>query len=190
MTIQRIVENVQSIVQTARRLWTHRYCGQDIVTVCSAPRNDALTTVPLRILETMTLTKRRNEERYYSGPISEHLADPKGVRGLAFQQKGVCNRSDYNTTSKIISDCTACRTILCLKVIFDDGRIVNNSKNELKRKPKSQYGFKKFISHEPIITKGPIPVPLPLYFRHLVLASRHDCHWLVPLVSRRWLVDE
>ncbi|KAG8317873.1 hypothetical protein J6590_015854 [Homalodisca vitripennis] len=48
-----------------------------------------------------------------------------------------------------------------------------------------QYGFKKFISDEPIITKGPIPVPLPLY-----LASRHDYHWLVPLVSRRWLVDE
>ncbi|KAG8300856.1 hypothetical protein J6590_066072 [Homalodisca vitripennis] len=41
----------------------------------------------------------------------------------------------------------------------------------------------KFISHEPIITKGPIPVPLPFYFRHLVLASRHDYHWLAPLVT-------
>ncbi|KAG8315024.1 hypothetical protein J6590_079414 [Homalodisca vitripennis] len=60
----------------------------------------------------------------------------------------------------------------------------------LKMKEVTIYGFKKFISHEPIITKGPIPVPLPLYFRHLVLASRHDCHWLVPLVSRRWSVDE
>ncbi|KAG8282413.1 hypothetical protein J6590_037783 [Homalodisca vitripennis] len=44
--------------------------------------------------------------------------------------------------------------------------------------PSSQYGFKKFISHEPIITKGPIPVPLPWNFRHLVLAGRHDYHWL------------